>query len=193
MKWNKFKIQPHEEKNRWKYFSIWKSSKIFIWCCFRGVISAEKKSDVGLYGSVVGRGAGEVPVDLGGPAIEMLICIEPMVGRGADGIFVWSDLIRSGGGPAVEKIDLYGAGDKKGCWRGPSESAVDFDAYGAIFIHSFHYSSPYFSFVEFIFFNCVLIFSRPRRGPMMINFIWWFRYDPSPAVQKEGGRSTTMK
>ena len=43
-----------------------------------------------------------------------------------------------------------------------TESAVDFDAYEAIFIHSFHYSSSYFSFVKFIFFNCVLIFSRSR-------------------------------
>ena len=44
-----------------------------------------------------------------------------------------------------------------------TESTVDFDAYEAIFIHSFHYSSLYFSFVKFIFFNCVLIFSRPRK------------------------------
>ena len=43
------------------------------------------------------------------------------------------------------------------------KSAVDFDAYKVIFIHNFHYSPSYFSLVKFIFFNCVLIFSRPRR------------------------------
>ena len=44
-----------------------------------------------------------------------------------------------------------------------TESTVDFDAYRVIFIHNFHYSSSYFSFVKFIFFNCVLIFSKFRR------------------------------
>ena len=43
------------------------------------------------------------------------------------------------------------------------KSAVNFDAYEAIFIHSFRYSFSYFSLVKFIFFNCVLIFSKPRR------------------------------
>ena len=43
-------------------------------------------------------------------------------------------------------------------------SAVDFDAYEAIFIHSLHYSPSYFSLVGFIFFNCILIFFRPRRA-----------------------------
>ena len=106
---------------------------------------------------------------------------------------IWSDLIR--GGPAVEKIGRYGADDKKKCWRSfiVLKSAVDFDAYAAISIHSLHYSSSYFSFVEFIFFNCVLIFSKFRRESMMINFIWWFRYDSSSAVQKEKERSITMK
>ena len=53
---------------------------------------------------------------------------------------------------------------RKGCWRNPIvlRPAVDFDAYGAISIHSPHYSPPYSSLVEFIFFNCVLIFPRPR-------------------------------
>ena len=44
-----------------------------------------------------------------------------------------------------------------------TESAVDFDAYGAIFTHSPHYSPPYSSLVGLIFFNCVLIFPRSRR------------------------------
>ena len=156
------------------------------------------------------------------PAVEMLVCMGPVVERSADegphlirrgsvvekidlyeaggrkGCWrslrlIWSDLIR--GGPAVEKVGRYGTDDKKECWRGPIvlKSAVDFDAYGAIFIHSSHYSPSYSSLVEFIFFNCVLIFLRLRRGPMMINFIWWFRYDLSSAVQKERRRSTTMK
>ena len=104
---------------------------------------------------------------------------------------IWSDQIRRG--PAVEKIDLYEVDDRKECWQSPSEPAVDFDAYEVIFTHNFHYSSSYFSLVRLIFFNCVLIFPRPRRGSMIINFIWWFRYDSSPVVQKEKGRFTTMK
>ena len=44
-----------------------------------------------------------------------------------------------------------------------TESAVDFDAYEVIFIHNFHYSSSYFSFVKFIFFNCILIFFKFQR------------------------------
>ena len=43
------------------------------------------------------------------------------------------------------------------------KSAIDFDAYKVIFIHNFHYNFSYFSFVKFIFFNCVLIFSRLRK------------------------------
>ena len=39
---------------------------------------------------------------------------------------------------------------------------IDFDAYETIFIHNLHHSPPYFSLVKFIFFNCVLIFSRLR-------------------------------
>ena len=42
--------------------------------------------------------------------------------------------------------------------------AVDFDAYEIIFIYSFHYSPSYFSLVKFIFFNCILIFSKLRRA-----------------------------
>ena len=44
------------------------------------------------------------------------------------------------------------------------KSAIDFDAYEAISIHSSHYSPPYSSLVELIFFNCILIFPRPRRA-----------------------------
>ena len=62
---------------------------------------------------MVGRGAGGVPVDLGGPAVEMLVCMGPVVERGAGG---GPHLIR--GGSAVEKVGLYGAGGRKGCWRG---------------------------------------------------------------------------
>ena len=48
----KFKIQSMK-KNRWKYSSIWKPPKIFIWCCFRRVIPAEKRSDVSLYEPII--------------------------------------------------------------------------------------------------------------------------------------------
>ena len=145
---------------------------------------------------MIGRGADGVLVDFEKSAVEMLICMGSVVERSADGSFhlirkksavenidlykigdrkkcwrdfrlIWFDLIR--GGPAVEKIDRYGAGDKKECWRSSIvlKSIVDFDAYEIIFIYSFHYSLSYFSFVEFIFFNCALIFSRFRRD-------WWW-------------------
>ena len=48
-------------------------------------------SDVGLYESMIGMGAGEVLVDPGGPAVEMLVCMGPVIGRDAGGAPVWSD------------------------------------------------------------------------------------------------------
>ena len=55
--------------------------------------------------------------------------------------------------------------DKKKCWRSfiVLKSAIDFDAYEVIFIYSFYYNSSYSSFVKFIFFNYVLIFSKSRK------------------------------
>ena len=44
-----------------------------------------------------------------------------------------------------------------------TESAVDFDAYRVIFNHNFHYSFSFFSFVKFIFFNCIFIFSKLQK------------------------------
>ena len=99
----------------------------------------------------------------GGPAIEMLVCMGPVVGRGAGGAPVWSDLIRSGGGQLLKRLACTGPVVGRGADGAlRTEPAVDFDAYGAIFTHSSHYSPSYSSLVEFIFFNCILIFPRPR-------------------------------
>ena len=67
-------------------------------------------------------------------------------------------------GPAIEKVGLYEPVIEKGAGGALcTKPAVDFDACKAIFIHNLYYSPSYFSFVKFIFFNCVLIFSRFRK------------------------------
>ena len=104
-----------------------------------------KKSNVDLYEPMIERSAGKVPVDFEELTIEMLICMRPIIERDADGTSVWSDAIwsdqrrgqllkrlactepmieRSADGSSVWsrknqllKFGLYGAGDRKECWR----------------------------------------------------------------------------
>ena len=112
---------------------------------------------------MIKRSADKVLVDFGESVIEMLICIKSMIKRSADEIFVWSDLIWSdqGGDQLLKKLICTKLMIKRNADETlRTESAVDFDAYETIFTHSLHYSPSYFSLVELIFFNCVLIFFR---------------------------------
>ena len=86
--------------------------------------------------------------------------------------FVWSDQIRKKRS-AVKMIIIIkkSINQKKMLTKlYRTESAINFDAYRIIFTHSL-------SSVMFVFFIIVFWFFLDPEGLMIINFIWWFRYD----------------
>ena len=93
---NILRYENHQKTSIWSEFMAYRpidedASEGFV------ATGGASWSDVGLYGPVIRRSAGGISIDLEKLAVEMLICMKPMIEMDAGKAPVWSDQIREEG------------------------------------------------------------------------------------------------